>query len=158
ICFIDQNVIPLLGDLAVILFSFFFPLVRRTRPFLVLFGFRINAEVRGRVAGVIDIAVRWSIGARSIEAELTISMASIGMAAAGQKKLSILSGLERICCAAQPLVRADHVDADQRLPVNPVVYSFKPAVEPTQVIALKINEVVLSPASGRSVSVAPRTQ
>src|SRR5262245_64834901 len=90
-------------------------------------------------------------------------MARIGVATAGQKKLLILSGLKRIGCAAQPLVRAHHEDADQRLPFNAVVYFFKPAVEPAQVIALKINDGVLPEVSvadgaGRSVSVSPRTQ
>src|SRR5215813_15426260 len=90
-------------------------------------------------------------------------MACIGMAAAGQKKLLILSSLERIGCAAQPLVRSHHEDADQRLPVNAVVYSFKPAVEPAQVIAPKINDGVLSEVSGaddagRNISVSPRAQ
>src|SRR5262245_44369597 len=90
-------------------------------------------------------------------------MARIGAAAAGQKKLLILSGLKRIGCAAQPLVPAHHEDADQRLSFNAVVYSFKPAVEPAQVIALKINDGVLSEVSvadnaSRKISVSPRPQ
>src|SRR5262245_37851874 len=90
-------------------------------------------------------------------------MARIGAAAAGQKKLLILSGLKRIGCAAQPLVSAHHEDADQRLPFNAVVYSFKPAVEPTQVIALKINDGVLSEVSvaddaSRIISLSQRPQ
>src|SRR5262249_59560693 len=97
------------------------------------------------------------------EGELTVPMARIGAATTGQKKLLILSGLKRIGCAAQPLVRAHYEDADQRLPVNAVVYSFKPAVEPTQVIAPKINDGVLSEVSGaddasRDISVSPRPQ
>src|SRR5262249_23743495 len=91
VCFIDQDVIPLLGDLAVILFSFFLPLLRRTRLSLVLFGFLISVEGRGGVAWIINIAVRGSICVRRIEAELTISLTRIGIAVAGQIKLLILS-------------------------------------------------------------------